>query len=46
MTELTEEGWRVLLNAGKRSHAHKLLQIKGYGKLVKRTIDVRGLNER
>ena len=46
MTELTEEEGRMLLNAAKKSHAHKLLQIKGYGKIVKRSIDVRGLIER
>ncbi len=41
MNKLTDDERRKLLNAAKRIHAHKLVQIKGYRTLVKRARDER-----
>jgi len=41
MNGLTDEERRRLLNAAKKIHAHKLVQIKGYRTLVKRARDER-----
>jgi VIT1/CCC1 family predicted Fe2+/Mn2+ transporter len=41
MNGLTDEERRRLLNAAKKIHAHKLVQIKGYRTLVKRARDKR-----
>jgi VIT1/CCC1 family predicted Fe2+/Mn2+ transporter/rubrerythrin len=41
MNKLSEEERRRLLNAAKKIHAHKLVQIKGYRTLVKRAKDER-----
>jgi VIT1/CCC1 family predicted Fe2+/Mn2+ transporter/rubrerythrin len=41
MNGLTDEERRRLLNAAKKIHAHKLVQIKGYKTLVKRATDER-----
>jgi len=41
MNKLSDEERRRLLNAAKKIHAHKLVQIKGYRTLVKRARDER-----
>ncbi len=41
MNQLTDDERKRLLNAAKKIHAHKLVQVKGYRTLVKRATDER-----